>query len=103
MMRRDLLSNIQEWNIIERPASVKGLRMELAKYGSSVQIFSIQIKSLHLNSMEQKQRHCKHCFLSGVLLGIAVKCKVIISRLHCSVVPWCGGYPLVTLLFGIIM
>ena len=75
MMRRDLLSNIQEWKI-ERTASVKGLRMEWTKYSSSVQIFGIQIKLLHLNSMEQKQRQCKHCFLSGVLLGIAANQNV---------------------------
>ena len=76
MMRRDLLSNIQEWKIRERTASVKGLRMEWAKYGSSVQVFGIQTKLLHLNSVEQKQRQCKHCFLSGVLLGIAVNQNV---------------------------
>ena len=75
-MRRDLLSNIQEWKIRERTASVKGLRMEWAKYGSSVQVFGIQTKLLHLNSVEQKQRQCKHCFLSGVLLGIAVNQNV---------------------------
>ena len=44
MRRRDLLSNIQEWKIRERTASVKGLRMEWAKYGSSVQIFGIQTR-----------------------------------------------------------
>ena len=50
----------------------------MAKYGSSVQIFSLQIKSLHLNSMEQKQRHCKHCFFSGVLLGIAISVRSLL-------------------------
>ena len=28
--------------------------------------------------MEQKQRHCKHCFFSGVLLGIAISVRSLL-------------------------
>ena len=101
-----LPKNIQDWSPSEWTGWISLQSMGLSRVFSNTTVQKHQFFGAQLSSQSIHVKKLTHPYMTtGKTIALTRWTFVgkVISQFHYSVVPWYGAYPLVTLLFGIIM